>query len=182
MLLGSGEGRDQGIWEIAEYPAPPTQRLVSGAVSLVSLILFVRAIGPEPALQDAAPFLLLASATFIAVFLRLFREFRDVRRAVVEGKPYVKRAGIGRPCAIIWALFILAAILGPFMLSAYLQPVAWFSAVLGLTSGFSSSQLVFILYVRSWEKSNDVKLEQYRVLLYGGEGRLVVERGVRARR
>lgn len=180
MLLGVGDGHDQGIMEVAEYPAPPTQLILSGAVSLVSLILFVRALGTEPALQDAATFLVLASTTFIALFMPQFREFRDVKQAVMAGEPYVKRAGEVRR-AVPWALLLLAALLGPFVLSALLEPGTWFSVVLGMVSGFSASQLAFILYVGRWEKANDVKLEQYRVTRYG-DSKLVVERGVRARR
>jgi hypothetical protein len=69
------------------------------------------------------------------------------------------------------------------MLSAFLPASYWFGLVLGVVAGFSSSQLGFILCVRRWEKSNSVRLERYRVMVDGdGGGRLVVERGVRARR
>jgi len=167
--------------EVAEYPAQPTQRLVSVVVLLTSLILFVRALGPEPALQDAASFLVLASTAFIALSMPQYREFREVKQAVMAGEPYVKQAGGEAPRTLSLALLLLAALLGPFVLSAYLQPGTWFSVVLGVISGFSASQLAFILYVGRWEKANGVKLEQYRVTRHG-DWKIVVERGVRARR
>jgi hypothetical protein len=168
--------------EVVDYPAPAAQGLVSGAVSLVSLALLVRVLGWGSAAQDAAAFLLASSATFVALSAPLWREFRGVMGAVAAGEPYVERAGGGGPRAAYWALVLMAAILGPFLLSAYLRPGMWFGVVLGLAMGFSSSQGAFILRVRGWERANGVRLERYTVTRGGGGARVVVERGVRARR
>ena len=181
--MRSGEGPNRGIMEVAEYPAPRLQLAVSSVVLLVSLILLVRVFIRGSTLQGAAS--LLASFAFTLTFLCApqLREFSEVGQAVEEDRPYVKRvSGQGVPRVWLEALFLLSVVVGPFALSAFLPPDTWFSAVLGVTTGFSASQIGFILYVRRWEKANEVKLEKYKVTLEGGKGRLVVERGVRARR
>ena len=169
--------------EVAEYPAPRLQLAVSSVVLLVSLILLVRVFIRGSTLQSTAS--LLVSFAFTLTFLCApqLREFSEVGQAVEEDRPYVKRvSGQGVPRVWLEALFLLSVVVGPFALSAFLPPDTWFSAVLGVTTGFSASQIGFILYVRRWEKANEVKLEQYKVTFEGGKGRLVVERGVRARR
>jgi len=172
----------EGAIEVVDYPAPPVQGLVSGAVAMVSVVLLYRVLSWGPAPQEAAAFLLLALATFVVLSLPLWREFGGVRGAVAEGKPYVERADGGWRSAAYWVVIFLAALIGPFLLSAYLQPGAWFGSVLGVTVGFSSSQSAFILRVRGWERARGVKLERYTVTRGGAGSRVVVERGVRARR
>jgi hypothetical protein len=169
--------------EVVEYPAPRLQLAVSSVVLLVSLILLVRVFTRGSTLQGAASLLVSFALTLIFLCAPQLREFNEVGRAVGEGRAYVKRAsGQGVLRVLLEVLFLLSVIVGPFALSAFLPPDTWFSVVLGVTTGFSVSQIGFILYVRGWEKANEVKLEQYRVTLDGGKGRLVLERGVRARR
>jgi len=182
MLLSAPREPEAGAMEVADYPAPAAQGLVSGAVSLVSLVLLLRVLSWGSAPQDAAAFLLVGAATFVALSVPTWREFMGVMGAVAGGNSYVERSGGGWPRAAYWALILLSAILGPFLLSAILQPGTWFSAVLGLTTGFSSSQGAFMLRVRGWEKANGVRLERYTVTQGDGGARVVVERGVRARR
>jgi len=181
--LRSGEGPDQGIMEVAEYPAPRLQLAVSSVMLLVSLILLVRVFIRGSTLQGVAALLISFAFTIIFLCAPQLREFTEVGRAIGEGRAYVKKvSGQELSRVLIEALFLLSVVVGPFALSAFLPPDTWFSVVLGVTTGFSVSQIGFILYVRGWEKSNEVKLEQYRVTLEGGKGRLVLERGVRARR
>lgn len=181
--MRSGEGPDQGIMEVVEYPAPRLQLAVSSVVLLVSLILLVRVFNRGSTLQGAASLMVSFALTLLFLCAPQLREFNEVGRAVGEGRAYVKKAsGQGVLRVLLEALFLLSVIVGPFALSAFLPPDTWFSVVLGVTTGFSVSQIGFILYVRRWEKANEVKLEQYRVTLDGGKGRLVLERGVRARR
>jgi hypothetical protein len=169
--------------EVAEYPAPKLQIAVSSVVLLVSLILLARVFSRGSTLQGAASLLVSFAFTLLFLCAPQLREFTEVGRAVGEGRAYVKKAsGQGVPRVWLEALFLLSVIVGPFALSAFLPPDTWFSVVLGVTTGFSVSQIGFILYVRRWEKSNEVKLEQYRVTHHGDKGRLVMERGVRARR
>ena len=169
--------------EVVEYPAPRLQLAVSSVVLLVSLILLVRVFNRGSTLQGAASLMVSFALTLLFLCAPQLREFNEVGRAVGEGRAYVKKAsGQGVLRVLLEALFLLSVIVGPFALSAFLPPDTWFSVVLGVTTGFSVSQIGFILYVRRWEKANEVKLEQYRVTLDGGKGRLVLERGVRARR
>jgi hypothetical protein len=181
--LRSGEGPDQGIMEVVEYPAPRLQLAVSSVVLLISLILLVRVFIRGSTLQGGASLLVSFAFTLIFLCAPQLREFTEVVRAVGEGRAYVKRVS-GQRVPRVWleALFLLSVVVGPFALSAFLPPDTWFSVVLGVTTGFSVSQIGFILYVRRWEKMNEVKLEKYRVTLDRDKGRLVVERGVRARR
>jgi hypothetical protein len=169
--------------EVVEYPAPRLQLAVSSVVLLVSLILLVRVFNRGSTLQGAASLMVSFALTLLFLCAPQLREFNEVGRAVGEGRAYVKRAsGQGVLRVLLEVLFLLSVVVGPFALSAFLPPDTWFSVVLGVTTGFSVSQIGFILYVRRWEKANEVKLEQYRVTLDGGKGRLVLERGVRARR
>ena len=184
MLLEPEEGQSQGIMEVADYPAHPVQVAVSSVVLLASMVILTRALGQGQALQAAALYLLSAGAVFLTLFYPQYREFEEVKLATSEGRSYVKRGeshGVRR--VGLGAFFLASVIVGPFILSAILPSVTWFSLVLGMITGFSSSQLGFILYVRNWEKANIVSLEKYRVTVDSdGKGRLVVERGVRARR
>ena len=178
------EGHSRGIMEVADYPAHPVQVAVSSVVLLASIVILIRALSQGQALQGAALYLLSTGAIFLTLFYPQYREFEEVKPAASEGRSYVKREeshGLRR--VGLGALFLASVTVGPFILSAILPSVTWFGLVLGMITGFSSSQLGFILYVRNWEKANSVRLERYKVTVEGdGKGRLVVERGVRARR
>jgi hypothetical protein len=184
MLLEPDEGQSRGIMEVADYPAHSVQVAVSSVVLLTSMVILARTLSQRQVLQGAALYLLSTGVIFILLFLPQYREFQEVKRATGEGKPYVIRGKRGGMRVIGLEVVLLAsAIVVPFILSASLSAATWFSLVLGLVAGFSSSQLGFILYVRNWEKANSVHLERYRVTVEGdGRGRLVVERGVRPRR
>jgi len=184
MLLEPEEGHSRGIMEVSDYPAHPVQVAVSGVLLLASMVILVRALSQGQALQGFAIYLLSTGAFFLALFYPQYREFKEIKTAASEGRPYEKRGeshGVGR--VSLRALFLASVTLGPFILSAFLPAVTWFGLVLGMITGFSSSQLGFILHVRSWEKANSIRLERYRITVDSdGKGRFVVGRGVRARR
>lgn len=183
MLLEPDEGLSRGIIEVADYPAHRIQGALSSAVLLVSLVILARVMSRGQAIQGAALYTLSAGAIFLTLFLPQYREFQDVKLAVGEGRPYVKRReGRGMRGVALVAVLLASVTVGPFLLSAVLPSVAWFGLVLGLIAGFSLSQLGFMLHVWSWEKANSVSLEMYAVTVEGDGGRRVVERGVRARR
>jgi hypothetical protein len=170
--------------EVSDYPAHPIQLAVSSIVLLASIVILVRTLSQGQVLHGAALYLISSAVTFTTLYRPQHREFREVKLAAIEGRSYVvrgERYGVKR--TVLWALFLMSVTLGPFILSAFLPSYSWFGLVLGMISGFSSSQLGFILHVRGWENTNSIRLERYKVTVSDdGRDRLVVERGVRARR
>ena len=169
--------------EVADYPAHPIQVAISVILLLSSIVVLVRALSQGQALQGAAIYLVSTGVFSSSLFITQRRELKKIEQAAIEDMPYVKRGeSLGVRRVSLRTLFLASVTLGPFILSVFLPATTWFSVVLGMITGFSLAQLGFILYVRSWESANSVRLERYKVTVEGGRGPVVVERGVRSRR
>lgn len=92
-----------------------------------------------------------------------------VTNCVAKARPL---RGIGQIIPLV-TLFLVLLVL-PIILMLIAPPFLFWSSITGIIAGFASFQLVFILYVRNWTKSQGLKVCRYSMVSRNKKGKQVI--------
>ena len=183
FLTDTNETRKDTQVETSGFPGSRHQLAISSIVLVVSCITFALFFDLKNAFEEGTSFLISVLITSFTIGLPQFLDFRKIREEILNSGLVVKR----RKPKSSWLIrleygaFFSGMVFGPFILLFFVTPAIWFGSILGMISGFSLSQLSYLLYIRLWEKTNRVKLKRFTVWLYDEQKRrAVLEYGVRA--
>lgn len=152
-------------------------------VSILIIVLFsllLSALLPPPTLEITFSLALSILVVYLAVIhVRLF-SFVRVSTEIVEHEVYTYPAS-SRRSRILTIIGALAFIFIPFFAAGLLYPVYWLMAMAGVIYGLNVAELIFTLYVRTWERGRGFILTRFEVWSEDASGWSRREKGVRAK-
>jgi hypothetical protein len=180
--LSRGKIPRESWMETKPYPGSRYQLLVSAALLLVSLTVFLVFARGNVAVQ-ALLLLVLASLTFSVAIFPQYNEFTGMADVLVKyglAKARVTK-GLNRYTPLLSLLIIL--VVAPLLILFVAPPELVLGSLMGIIAGFAGFQLTFTLYVRNWERTHGIKVCRYSLVSEDEHGkRITHEYGLRAER
>jgi len=172
----------QGIAE-GRYPHRFLGSLLSAVIVLASTLLVVYMFSTM--LLNAGLFYsAFCAVSSSLIFILRLRSFNEAKAGLLKNGFYNYAAHSNRKRrsgGIILLLGVVLLIYVPLLLVPYLEPVLWFTSLIGLMCGINIGELGLTFYVRRWELKRDVTLVRYKVYRSGDDGeRDLSEWGIRA--
>jgi hypothetical protein len=180
--LSRGKIPKESWMETRPYPGSRYQPLVSTALLLVSLAVFLVFAKGNIAVQ-ALLLLVFASLTFSVAIFPQHNEFTRMADVVVKdglAKARVTK-GVNKYTPLLSLLVVL--VIAPLLILFIAPPELVLGSLMGIIAGFAGFQLAFTLYVRNWERTHGIKVCRYSLVSEDEHGKRVThEYGLKAER